>query len=153
MTVTTENANVAGWPRPRLPFKGGTIPAPWVARMDWRGENVDPAAFDYRRVDAVMRDWLCQVCGAQCDRERSFAAITPEDFHSADSAPYGIEKDCYSVSGGPVCSERCIRLARTYCPHLAANSTRVVTFSEANCLTWSPDCSGQSLLIWQWDAA
>lgn len=54
--MTTTELNPSGWPRPRLPYrKGGSLPAPWIARTFPAGD-VDPSSFDCDRIRSIYDD-------------------------------------------------------------------------------------------------
>jgi hypothetical protein len=144
--------NPAGWPRPRMDsVSHGVIPAPWIADITHRGQ-VNPIKFDHERTREMERHWLCQVCGRPC-HEEAWAPVVSADFHAEGCHEYREEADCdiYEVSGGPVCSERCCRLAVAFCPHFK-DGVRLIRFDRADAFLAHPNegMSGPAVVVKAW---
>jgi hypothetical protein len=139
MTVTIDAAdlNPAGWPRPRLPLRDGTtLPAPWVATV-WPAGDLEPARFDSARIDEIFANWLCQVCGQPCEEE-AWSPVTDENLYNDNGTRW------WEISGGPTCSDRCVRLALAVCPHFAYEA-RVIRFFQADV-----QYAGNTLVVNAW---
>lgn len=149
---TLDQVNAAGWPRPRMESaRNGIMPAPWIAEIDYKG-RVDPRRFNRDRLNEMEREWLCQVCGRPCGEE-AWAAVVSEDFHTDRTHEYAdeVDGDIYEISGGPVCSERCARLAIVFCPHLK-DGARLIRFYHSDTIFGYPGegMMGTSVVVKAW---
>jgi hypothetical protein len=123
---------VMGWPRPLVPdLDGVPMPHPWIADLLILNPLPDvQLPKNACRGPEAIRDWRCQICGERCEDEKAYAPILPESGHSWPPAPYRT----LTVSGGPSCSIRCVRLAVAVCPHLAQPRTGIISYPRAR--TW-----------------
>jgi hypothetical protein len=120
-----------GWPRPLIPDQNGVpLPHAWISHL----LTLVPAPGIQVPKDAIrgpkaIQTWRCQLCGEGCDDIRSFAPIAS---NSQVWPPPAAQE--LTVSGGPLCSTRCVRLAQAVCPHLTRTNTGIIVYARAD--TW-----------------
>lgn len=129
---------VAGWPRPRAPWRHGKrLPVPWIVPPpEW-------ALMDPRRGRQAIEDRLCQVCGEGFESSETPCVIfldgkirdaeTLRELHAVPrySLPPGLaERIVLRARDQAILHERCAKLAVGSCPHLvrAKNGGRLFGF-------------------------
>jgi hypothetical protein len=130
---TYDPATGVGWPRPLVPWsaEGAALPRPYIASTvtTRTGEYFDGAAMDTDRAEAIYQGWLCQVCGEPAEAT-AYAPIAARHWAQRDQDP------ALTVSGGPLCSARCSRLALRVCPDFHGHGV-VISFART-AAQWSP---------------